>query len=526
MGHMQTILDLVSGVERTTPELATTDSLADALRLFNDHGVDVLPVVGAGVMVGMLTLRACTTALADGSAATAPVSEPMVEPVALAIDATVEEAMTTALSANLLNLPVVDDGRLVALVTIAELIGAILSDKELILDQALNVGLEKDGFLRQLKDLTFDKLVTLNRAQLHPLKSALEHTPGGVATQGTIVDITRRLESMLTILDRLSTWYFSEKSLESKRVLLAECDRKAQILTKMALGGTGVDLDIVDDLATGREYLATRDYDILCVNTEMIDLAKAAREHNPDIDMVFLTADDIRVYLPVVRDYPKLSNIVSRGENDRTFTVRSITTTINKLANRDIFGFEKYLAWGVDVNEAVITSSENRYDLLETMEADFRKLGLRRTIITKCATVAEELLLNAIYDAPHDADGKARYAHDRTAPIELARHEHGRFRWACDGVLAAISVEDPFGQVERDTILNYLESCYLGRPNPAKPKDVKGGAGQGIFMVMEIADLAVFNVKRGLRSEVIALLAVDLETRKRIKTSSFHFFGS
>ena len=523
---MKTLLDLVSGVERTTPEVAQTASLAEAIGLFNHHDVDVLPITSAGSLTGILSLRACTAALAGGSPTTTLVSEAMAAPVSLAIDATVEEAMQTAFAANLLNLPVVDDGQLVALIAVAELVSAVLSDKELILDQALTAGHEKDGFLRQLKDMTFDKLVTLNRAELHPLKSALEHTPGGKATQGTIIDITRRLESMLTLLDRLSSWYFSEKSLESKRVLLAECDRKAQILTKMALGGTGVDLDIVDDLATGRDYLATRDYDILCVNTEMIELAQEARDHNPDIDMVFLTADDIRVYLPVVRDYPKLSNIVSRGENDRTFTVRSITTTINKLANRDLFGLEKYLAWGIDVNEAVVTGSETRYDLIERMEADFRALGLRRTIVTKCATVAEELLLNAIYDAPHGADGKARYAHDRTAPIELARQEHGLFRWACDGVLAAVSVQDPFGLVERDTILDYLESCYLGRPNPAKPQDVKGGAGQGIFMVMEIADLAVFNVKRGLRSEVIALLAVDLETRKRIKTSSFHFFGS
>ena len=42
---------------------------------------------------------------------------------------------------------------------------------------------------------------------------------------------------------------------------------------------------------------------------------------------------------------------------------------------------------------------------------------------------------------------------------------------------------------------------------------------------MEIADLAVFNVKRGVRSEVIALFAVDLETRKRLRTSSFHYFS-
>lgn len=494
-----------------------------------DNDLGALPVVANGAVIGLLSEHDCAHKLsAEGKSAHDTRVEEIMSPDPTCVhpEQTLDECMHLMLNGALRHVPVTEDGRPVAIISLKEVVQALLSDKELIIDHALHAGRQKDAFIKNLKDMTFEKLVSFNRAQLHPLRSSLEQVYGatGDPTRGAIVAITREIEGMLDVLDRLSNWYFSEKALESKRVLLAESDRKAQIITKMALGGTGVSLDIAMDMDTGRDCLAERTYDIICVNTEMIDLARLARKKNPSIDMVFLTSDDIKVYLPTLREYPYLSNIVSRGNNDRTFTVRSITTTISKLANRDIFGLEKYMNWGVDVHEELVVGSEDRYRLIEKMETDLAAIGLRRSLLTKCATVAEELLLNAIYDAPHDADGNPKYAHDRTAKVLLAPSEQALFRYACDGMLVAISVEDPFGRIERDTILDYLEACYLGKPMPSDAIEAKGGAGQGIFMVMEIADLAVFNVRPAVRSEVISLFAVDLQTRKRITTSSFHYF--
>jgi len=499
------------------------------MRIMAEGDLGALPVVSSGQVVGVLSEHECAHQMvATGrSPQDTRVDEIMTsDPISVHPEQTLDECMHLMINGALRHLPVVENGRATAILSLKEVVQALLSDKELIIDHALHAGRQKDAFIKNLKDLTFEKLVSFNRAQLHPLRSSLEQAYGraGDPMRGALVAITREIEGMLDVLDRLSTWYFSEKTLESKRVLLAESDRKAQIITKMALGGTGVSLDIAMDMDTGRDCLAERTYDIICVNTEMIDLARLARRKNPAIDMVFLTSDDIKVYLPTLREYPYLSNIVSRGNNDRTFTVRSITTTISKLANRDIFGLEKYMNWGVDVHEELVVGSEDRYRLIEQMERDLTDLGLRRSLVTKCATVAEELLLNAIYDAPHDSQGKPRFAHDRTAKVRLAPSEQALFRYACDGMLVAISVEDPFGRIERDTILDYLEACYLGKPMPPNAIEAKGGAGQGIFMVMEIADLAVFNVRPGVRSEVISLFAVDLQTRKRITTSSFHYF--
>lgn len=100
--------------------------------------------------------------------------------------------------------------------------------------------------------------------------------------------------------------------------------------------------------------------------------------------------------------------------------------------------------------------------------------------------------------------------------------EQGILRYACDGLLMAVSVEDPFGSFHRETILKYLESNYEGRAGILQEE--KGGAGRGLFLIIETADLVVFNINPNIRTEVIAIFNIDPEKSKTGKFTSFHYF--
>ena len=337
--------------------------------------------------------------------------------------------------------------------------------------------------------------------------------------------IAREIHQIEETLRPVASLHLSEKAIQSKRVLLAETNKKQQIIAKMALGGTGVLLDIVSDIEAGQQLLQSQHYDIICTNIDLIELTQYAHDLFPDIQSVFMTSENITSYLPTLRAYPHISNIVSRNDEDRTFTLKNIITTISKLLTGDLFSLEKYLSWGVEVHQHDITHSDLRSDLVETMTTDLENLGVRRSILTKCAMVTEELLMNAIYDAPVDANGKSLYNHlPRTVPVALGTEEQGRLRYACDGVLLAISIEDPFGAFDRKIILNYLESCYDGRAGSLN--EHKGGAGRGLFQIMTTCDLVVFNVKPHVRTEVIAIFNIDPNKPKSEKKTSFHYFAS
>ncbi|MBF0286743.1 MAG: hypothetical protein HQM14_02920 [SAR324 cluster bacterium] len=375
----------------------------------------------------------------------------------------------------------------------------------------------KERFLEQMNSLSQTHFPYLREK----LETLLDHPADD--PQKLISQAVREMHTIDETLVPFQSLYLSEQAIQSKNVLLADTEKKQQIIAKMALGGTGVELDIASSLEEGLQLLEEKVYDIICTNAEMIELSERAVEQYPEIKSVFMTSDDASTYLATLQQYPFLSNIVSRIDEDRTFTLKNITTTIRKLITNDYFGLEKYLNWGVEVHEIPVTGSKTRSDLVDQMEEDFQKLGVRKQIINKCSAVAEELMMNAIYDAPIDAEGNSLYNHlPRTTEVVLNAEEQGVFRYACDGLLVAISVKDPFGAFGRDTILHYLESCYKGRSGSLQ--EGKGGAGRGLFYIMETADLMVFNIKPKIQTEVIAIFNIDPNKPKRTKGTSFHYF--
>ncbi len=365
----------------------------------------------------------------------------------------------------------------------------------------------------------------LHESHLHPLKNMLDRLLQE-PERGSLEQIREAAKTMHTIEEKLLPYqslYQSGQAIRNKHVLLAETNKKQQIIAKMALGGTGVELDIVSDIESGIEQLSHQRYDIVCLNADLIELVLRAREVNPSVKSVFMTSEHATSFLPLLREYPSLSNIVSRNEDDRNFTLKNIATTISKLTSGDFFGLEKYLNWGVEVQQKTVIHSAQRENLVEEMETYFAKLGVRRQISRKCGMVAEELLMNAIYDAPTDAQGMSLYNHlSRTEKVSLKPEEQGTFRYACDGILAGLSVSDPFGAFSRTTILDYLESCYQG--NAGSLQKNKGGAGRGLFQIMETADLVIWNVKPRIKTEVIALFTIDTQMTRATKTNSFHYF--
>lgn len=331
------------------------------------------------------------------------------------------------------------------------------------------------------------------------------------------------IDKMNSVLEPISTIYRTEKAIKSKKVLLAESDGKKQIVAQMALGGTGVQIDVVSDLESAIQYLTRETYDIVIASPQFLDIVHFARDKNDKTQTVFMTSEEPSTYIHHLRQWPHLSNIVATTDQYSIFTVKNIMTTISKLVTRDIFGLEKYLNWGVDVQKSMVTGSVQRRDLIEDMASYFRNMGAGGDIVRKCTSVAEELLMNAIYDAPVDDRGRALYnSLARTVEVSLRPDQQATFRYACDGMLAAVSVEDPFGMLERSIILDYLERCFQQKQE--KTYDGKAGGGLGVFIVLNMADLIVYNVKPKIRTEVIALFNVRKITQERVMNTSLHYF--
>lgn len=381
--------------------------------------------------------------------------------------------------------------------------------------------------LYSTKEMTFKKLNELQSVYLEPLLEVLSQLERSAASSDLmpIQKAKAQISGSISMLRPVSELYSTEQAMRSRRVLLVEKDRKQQVLAKMALGGTGVRLDVASSVEEGSALLkGGGQFDLAFVSSELADIIPEVRASSPNAKLVFMASSNVPAELPILKKYAKdISNIVSRHPEDRTFTVKNVATTVGKLVANDFFGLEKYMIWGVEVQSKPVTNSSDRGSLIEGMQEYLQNLGVRSAIFERAGAVAEELLMNAIYDAPVSEDGKPLFNQlDRKQAVTLEKSQQAVFRYSCDGMLAAVSVSDPFGGFPMQTLINYLERNYSGSADLQEAG--KGGAGRGLHQIIESSDLVVFNVRKSIRTEVIALFNLDPKAVIEGAKPSFHFF--
>ncbi len=402
----------------------------------------------------------------------------------------------------------------------------LLENNQKLENQNIELSLSQRKFdqLYTDRNLTLDQLEKLYKDHLLPLQFSFDflknHTDAEV--KDSIIEASKELDQIVHLLEPMNTQISIERTVKSRRVLFAEPNKKQQLVARLALGGTGVRVDVVANFDEAKDLFAQHLYDIVFFHPDCVDVVTRALELNPLVQIVLLTSELIVDLIPQILNYSFSPNIVSRSEENKFFSIKNISTTLMKLASREIFGLDKYLNWGAEVHTRAVTSSGQRSMLQKDVDDYMANLGIRKTIREKSLNVLEELLMNAIYDAPTDSSGKNLYNHHlRTVAIELTPDQQSELSFASDGVVMAISVRDPFGSLSMDVILNYLKSCYEGRAGSLNQH--KGGAGRGLHQIIENSDLVVFNIHPRQQTEVIAIFSVDPKEAVA-PFASFHLF--
>ena len=215
-----------------------------------------------------------------------------------------------------------------------------------------------------------------------------------------------------------------------------------------------------------------------------------------------------RAHVTIVTPSASLSDLTTYLRDDRVNHVvvgdeldNGVFTTAQKLLTGDIFGIEKYLPAGTPVHYARLRDFAGRGRAIDTVLGYAEQAKMRRQVRTAIGAVCEELLMNALYDAPVDASGRPMFAdvdpHDRK---ETRSPRPVSIRYAATEQLFAVAVRDRFGRLAKNTILSYIEKC-IHSPDQIDRKTY--GAGLGLYLVANAAASYVVNVAYGIATEVV-----------------------
>ena len=415
--------------------------------------------------------------------------------------------------------------------------GFEIANRELMKAQAklkrINESLE-DELARRSREIA-TKARDLLATRLAPAHVALASWARGDGAAPEPLEIRELADKLAETIDYLKPLSdLADKGRDSgvTRVLFLDASKKQQNIARLALGGTGVDLNVAGTSDEFASALASGEYDAVVCDGAFAAEAKTVISVQPNARLVLMASPDFATYLNLIREFPKGAFFVGRDPEDRALTIKNISSTASKIVNRNVFGLEKHLAWGTRFLERPVRDSRERAGLIDEMAAHFKALGIREALLDRVRAAAEELLMNAIYDAPCDASGKPMYNHlPRTETVTLRSDHEASLRYGTDGAFLGLSVSDPFGALTRGTVARYLEAGLSGVESPHESSvqgegehGAKGGAGRGLKMLIDSADLTVFNVATRKKTEVISLFRLEGAAAGDAGPPTFHLF--
>ncbi len=281
---------------------------------------------------------------------------------------------------------------------------------------------------------------------------------------------------------------------------------------------------IANDAKEFLDLLKKQRFDLLIYGIEYHNSVAFENTQNHHTSSILLSQTKIKE-LACIFSNVSSANILAKNHQG-IVNPRDLITTTKKIFRDDIFGVKHYVSYGTESEVYHVRDSELRYEYIDTLRQYCRKHHIRRSITQSVELFCEELLMNAIYDAPRDQSGNELHGHkSRRDRVILKPQDAARMEFACDGEKLVVSVSDPFGAITWHIVQQYLTHCFSG--SRIAKLDENGGAGLGLYMCFTAANSFVINVQPDARSEFIGIF--DLQTAQRERNrlySSLHFFST
>jgi len=166
--------------------------------------------------------------------------------------------------------------------------------------------------------------------------------------------------------------------------------------------------------------------------------------------------------------------------------------------------------WGATSVKFRPRTTSDRDQAVAEISALSERAGAQPRVQKRIAEVAHEMLMNAMYDAPVNEDGIARYAHDRKQDVALADGEAPTLRFATDGLHVALQVVDPFGGLTRKHVIDGIQR---GRSSSSLDT-TNGGAGLGLYQIYSLSTVLLIDIAPRKHTSVTSFFDLDVAPRE------------
>ena len=167
-----------------------------------------------------------------------------------------------------------------------------------------------------------------------------------------------------------------------------------------------------------------------------------------------------RPNLPAMVDIMQASELIAGMMVADGFDSTLLSAMATRVLAGDIFGLEKHIPWGAQIHSYLVGDYQEKSLCIAQISEFCEAMSVRRKYRESIEQCLDEMLMNALYDAPVDEQGRPIFAEIPTKTrISLRVEQKVVVQYVCDGKQFAVAVRDSFGRLERQVVLRYLYKC-------------------------------------------------------------------
>lgn len=272
------------------------------------------------------------------------------------------------------------------------------------------------------------------------------------------------------------------------------------------------------------------------VQTEL-DFAQSMAVSFPGCRPIILLAEPLK---QVAKDLPLRTALDCFLPLESTgLCAQDVISAVMSHKSKRCQAIEHALVYGTEVFSSRVFHANDKHSLLASVARFITQLGadvdehrFGKTYAHGVERVLDELILNAIF---HPNPRLARLSRENS--YFLSPEEAVTVRWGFDGAVFALSVADPFGSLERHTVMKHLslladreknDGAALAPAGSAEmlPEPLAVTAGLGLRTVFKNVHSMRIQVRPQVSTEIVCALRFDPSLaafNRRLKL--FHYFS-
>ncbi len=199
---------------------------------------------------------------------------------------------------------------------------------------------------------------------------------------------------------------------------------------------------------------------------------------------------------------PLFGSFISRNYSSPKEAGEHYGRIVKGLLMQRAFGLENFLKANSKIQVIKLSLSTQKQNAVEAVKAYLIAAKFQSRMATVVANAVDELLMNAMYDAPVDNVGKqSLLAEPRTSVLKLEGKNSVEMHIGFDGAYVGIAAIDLFGSVDKAKLLSHISKIYV--KEEYKVRTSVAGAGIGLGTVFRSGGSFLILSEAGVRTEVI-----------------------